>query len=197
MITAAGVTARVFTGASVQIDHAEGVAVHEDGSVWCGGEAGQVYRIELDGSHETVAMIEGGVLLGLALGAALVRMVTSAARGWLAACQTLVGVALALQVLLLARFGDLLGWIAVRATLSGFVDLEIGLALAVAALILLPTMAFGASFPLTVAAYPSAASGARRTGTVAGSLSNTRHRPRRRRVPGGGCCRGRTGRRSR
>ena len=32
------------------VDHAEGVAVHPDGSVWCGGEAGQVYRIAPDGS---------------------------------------------------------------------------------------------------------------------------------------------------
>jgi len=29
----------------VRLDHAEGVAVQADGSVWCGGEAGQVYRI--------------------------------------------------------------------------------------------------------------------------------------------------------
>jgi hypothetical protein len=27
------------------LDHPECVAVHPDGSVWCGGEAGQIYRI--------------------------------------------------------------------------------------------------------------------------------------------------------
>jgi len=28
------------------LDHPEGLAVHWDGSVWCGGEPGQFYRIE-------------------------------------------------------------------------------------------------------------------------------------------------------
>lgn len=51
------------------LDHVEGVCWDpQRRCVWAGGEAGQVYRIELDGSHETVATIEGGVLLGLALG---------------------------------------------------------------------------------------------------------------------------------
>lgn len=68
MITAAGVTARVFTGASVQIDHAEGVAVHEDGSVWCGGEAGQVYRISPDGQDVELVAQTGGFTLALAFG---------------------------------------------------------------------------------------------------------------------------------
>ena len=27
------------------LDHPEGLAVHPDGSIWCGGEAGQIYRI--------------------------------------------------------------------------------------------------------------------------------------------------------
>jgi sugar lactone lactonase YvrE len=35
---------------AVRLDHAEGVAVHSDGSIWCGGEAGQIYRIPPDGS---------------------------------------------------------------------------------------------------------------------------------------------------
>jgi gluconolactonase len=30
-----------------RLDHPEGVAVHpDDGSIWCGGERGQIYRIE-------------------------------------------------------------------------------------------------------------------------------------------------------
>ena len=49
------------------LDHPEGLAVHRDGSVWCGGERGQVYRIEPDGSSiEQVARIEGGFCHGMA-----------------------------------------------------------------------------------------------------------------------------------
>ncbi len=51
------------------VDHAEGVAVHPDGSVWCGGEAGQVYRIAPDGSSmELMAQSSGGFTLALAFG---------------------------------------------------------------------------------------------------------------------------------
>ena len=58
--------ARVFYDG---VDHAEGVAVHPDGSVWCGGEAGQVYRIAADGSSvEVRAQSEGGFTLALAFG---------------------------------------------------------------------------------------------------------------------------------
>ena len=58
--------ARVFYDG---VDHAEGVAVHPDGSVWCGGEAGQVYRIAPDGSSaEVKAQSEGGFTLALAFG---------------------------------------------------------------------------------------------------------------------------------
>jgi sugar lactone lactonase YvrE len=43
-----------------RLDHPEGLAVHRDGSVWCGGERGQIYRIEADGSSmEQVASSEG------------------------------------------------------------------------------------------------------------------------------------------
>ena len=28
-----------------RLDHPEGLAVHRDGSAWCGGERGQIYRI--------------------------------------------------------------------------------------------------------------------------------------------------------
>jgi gluconolactonase len=42
------------------LDHPEGLAVHRDGSVWCGGECGQIYRIEADGSAmEQVASSKG------------------------------------------------------------------------------------------------------------------------------------------
>lgn len=47
------------------LDHPEGVAFHKDGSLWAGGEAGQIYRITLDGQVEEVANT-GGFILGLA-----------------------------------------------------------------------------------------------------------------------------------
>ncbi len=50
------------------LDHVEGVCWDaRRRCVWAGGEAGQVYRIELDGSVRVVAQIDGGALLGLAL----------------------------------------------------------------------------------------------------------------------------------
>jgi sugar lactone lactonase YvrE len=48
------------------LDHPEGVAVHPDGSVWTGGEAGQLYRIEPDGSRVEEVARTGGFMLGLA-----------------------------------------------------------------------------------------------------------------------------------
>jgi gluconolactonase len=50
------------------LDHVEGVCWDPLRScVWAGGEAGQIYRIGLDGSVEIVATIDGGALLGIAL----------------------------------------------------------------------------------------------------------------------------------
>jgi gluconolactonase len=49
-----------------RLDHAECVAVATDGSVWCGGERGQVFRIELDGSAIEQVASTGGFCLGLA-----------------------------------------------------------------------------------------------------------------------------------
>lgn len=60
---------RVFYDEQVEglrLDHPEGVAVAPDGSVWCGGEAGQVYRIDPDGGHAEVVARTGGFVLGLA-----------------------------------------------------------------------------------------------------------------------------------
>lgn len=51
-------------------DHVEGICWDpERRCLWAGGEAGQVYRVELDGSVSIVATIDGGALLGLALDA--------------------------------------------------------------------------------------------------------------------------------
>jgi sugar lactone lactonase YvrE len=49
-----------------QLDHPEGVAVAADGCVWCGGERGQIFRIEPDGSRLEQVASTGGFCLGLA-----------------------------------------------------------------------------------------------------------------------------------
>lgn len=48
------------------LDHPEGVAVGPDGTVYAGGEAGQLYRVEADGGLSELACT-GGFLLGLAV----------------------------------------------------------------------------------------------------------------------------------
>ena len=50
----------------LRLDHPEGIAVATDGSVWCGGEDGQVYRIDPDGGHAEIVARTGGFVLGLA-----------------------------------------------------------------------------------------------------------------------------------
>jgi len=49
-----------------ELDHPEGVAWSRRGVVYAGGEAGQIYSVELDGSVRQVAST-GGEILGLAL----------------------------------------------------------------------------------------------------------------------------------
>ncbi|HYF12464.1 MAG TPA: SMP-30/gluconolactonase/LRE family protein [Actinomycetota bacterium] len=49
-----------------QLDHPEGVAVHPDGSVWCGGERGQIYRLDPDGRDLVEVGSTGGFCLGMA-----------------------------------------------------------------------------------------------------------------------------------
>jgi gluconolactonase len=52
------------------LDHVEGVCWDATRRcLWAGGEAGQVYRVGLDGTVNVVTVIEGGALLGLALDA--------------------------------------------------------------------------------------------------------------------------------
>lgn len=48
------------------LDHPEGIAVHPDGSIWAGGEAGQIYKIAPDGQQITEVASTGGFILGLA-----------------------------------------------------------------------------------------------------------------------------------
>ncbi len=59
------------------LDHPEGVAVHPDGSVWAGGEAGQIYRVAPDGASAEEIASMGGFSLGLAF---------SPDASWLAVC---------------------------------------------------------------------------------------------------------------
>jgi sugar lactone lactonase YvrE len=47
------------------LDHPEGIAIHRDGSVWCGGEQGQIYRIEPDGSSIEQVASSGGFSQGM------------------------------------------------------------------------------------------------------------------------------------
>lgn len=47
------------------LDHPECVAIHPDGSVWAGGEAGQIYRISPDGKEVKEVANTGGFILGI------------------------------------------------------------------------------------------------------------------------------------
>jgi sugar lactone lactonase YvrE len=61
--------ARIFfdgTFSEPRLKHPEGVAVDGDGSVWCGGEGGEIYRIEGDASSIEVVASTDGFTLGLA-----------------------------------------------------------------------------------------------------------------------------------
>ena len=49
------------------IDHSEGVAVGPDGTVYAGGELGQVYRVTPDGKHTEEIACTGGFSLGITL----------------------------------------------------------------------------------------------------------------------------------
>lgn len=52
------------------LDHVEGICWDpKRRCLWAGGEAGQIYRIDLDGTVTTTTTIKGGALLGLALDA--------------------------------------------------------------------------------------------------------------------------------
>jgi sugar lactone lactonase YvrE len=53
-----------------RLAHPEGVAVHADGSVWCGSEIGDLLRIAPDGRSIQRMASTGGFLLGIAFDAA-------------------------------------------------------------------------------------------------------------------------------
>ncbi|MEX0653857.1 MAG: SMP-30/gluconolactonase/LRE family protein [Phycisphaeraceae bacterium] len=71
--------ARVFCEG---LDHPEGLAVHPDGSIWAGGEAGQIYRIAPDGQQIDQVADTGGFVLGIAF---------SPGAEWLAVCDLKLG----------------------------------------------------------------------------------------------------------
>ena len=52
------------------LDHPEGIACGPDGGVYAGGEAGQVYRVDIDRSEFTEFANTGGFVLGMALDSA-------------------------------------------------------------------------------------------------------------------------------
>ena len=65
--------ARVFfdgTFAEPRLAHPEGVAVHADGSIWCGTEWGDIIRVAADGSSHALVGTTGGFALGLAFDSA-------------------------------------------------------------------------------------------------------------------------------
>ena len=67
-------TATIFADG---LDHPECVAAHPDGSIWTGGEGGQIYRISNDGTKVEEVANTGGFILGIAF---------SPGGKWLAIC---------------------------------------------------------------------------------------------------------------
>ncbi len=49
----------------LRLNHPEGIAIHKDGSIWCGGESGEVYRIAPDGSKFELIACSNGFSLGM------------------------------------------------------------------------------------------------------------------------------------
>lgn len=61
-------SSKVFIEASLgelRLNHPEGIAIHPDGSIWCGGENGEIYRIEPDGSKFELIASSNGFALGM------------------------------------------------------------------------------------------------------------------------------------
>jgi sugar lactone lactonase YvrE len=82
------------------LDHPECVAIHPDGSVWAGGEAGQIYKIAEDGKSVYEVVNTGGFVLGIAF---------SPDAKWLAICDLKNKCVWKFDLLtgMLNRFGDL------------------------------------------------------------------------------------------
>lgn len=50
-----------------QLNHPEGLAIDREGAIWCGGTAGEIYRIAADGSAMHQIGSTQGLILGLAI----------------------------------------------------------------------------------------------------------------------------------
>ncbi len=50
-----------------RLNHPEGIAIDQDGYIWCGGEAGEIFRIDPDGRSMEQVASTGGFTLGVAL----------------------------------------------------------------------------------------------------------------------------------
>lgn len=50
-----------------QLNHPEGIAIDAQGNVWCGGERGEIYRIDREGQTMEQVASTGGFTLGLAI----------------------------------------------------------------------------------------------------------------------------------
>src|SRR6478609_10641666 len=57
-----------FVSLADGLDHPEGVAAGPDGAMYAGGEGGQVYQVDANGTYRQIASV-GGFALGLALDA--------------------------------------------------------------------------------------------------------------------------------
>ena len=85
------------------LDHPECVAVHPDGSVWCGGEAGQIYRIDPTGTKVEEVANTSGFVLGIAFSPDLT---------WLAICDIRRKALLRLDLasMALTVYAENIGW---------------------------------------------------------------------------------------
>lgn len=127
----------------------------------------RVLLLHLGSRVYAFALILAVYLVGIAAGAAIARRWSRRPRVALAGWQLVLAVTLVLQVGVLARLGDVLGWLATAFRLATFPQIQLALAAAVAAVLLPPTLAFGATFPLSVAAWPNEAGAGEKTGRVA------------------------------
>lgn len=127
----------------------------------------RVLLLHLGSRVYAFALVLAVYLVGLALGSAIARSVLPAGRQALAWCQAFLGFSLFLQVPVLIGFSELLAFLGETFKPRTFLGLELTLALAVAVLLLLPTICFGASFPLAVEVVPGNRSGGAHTGLVA------------------------------
>lgn len=113
------------------------------------------------------ALILAIYLLGIALGSAAARATRTAPQRALAGWQLAAALLVAAQVPVLASFADLLERLVRFFGGGGFASTQLVLACGVATVLLGPTLAFGASFPLAVAAWPVDAPAGAKTGKVA------------------------------